>query len=200
MELEELKNKWKELDKHVKAQDEKIKELTDQVTANKVKSPLAMLRRHCLVSAIFVPFLLPFFFWIYGFVGLNSPEWQKMLLYVLTWLFVGFIFVREIYLYLDLKPINVGRETALEAMKRVIKFRKHYNGGVLIAMVMGMAMLLVMFICIGNPSFIVGGLVGAVIGGIFGAKLYRKYIDAVDEMEKTLSEWMGMMGLLVCVL
>ena len=36
--------------------------------------------------------------------------------------------------------------------------------------------------------------------GIFGAKLYRKYIDTVDEMEKTLSEWMGMMGLLVCVL
>ena len=39
MELEELKNKWKSLDKHVKAQDEKIRELTDQVTANKVKSP-----------------------------------------------------------------------------------------------------------------------------------------------------------------
>jgi hypothetical protein len=199
MELEELKNKWKELDKHVKAQDEKIKELTDQVTANKVKSPLAMLRRHCLVSAIFVPFLLPFFFWCYSVSELNCPEWQKMLLYVLTWVFVGFIFVRELYLYFELKSINVGRETALEAMKRVIKFRKHYNGGVLIALVMGMAMLLVMFSSI-DVSFAVSGTVGAVIGGIFGAKLYRKYIDAVDEMEKTLSEWMGMMGLLVCVL
>ena len=38
MELGELKNKWKELDKHVKAQDEKIRELTDQIIANKVKS------------------------------------------------------------------------------------------------------------------------------------------------------------------
>ena len=67
MELEELKNKWKELDKHVKFQDEKIRELTDQVISNKVKSPLAMLRRHCLVSVCFIPFLLPFFFWAFLF-------------------------------------------------------------------------------------------------------------------------------------
>jgi uridylate kinase len=70
---------------------------------------------------------------------------------------------------------------------------------VLIALVIGIAMLFVMFSSIG-ATFAVSGTVGAVIGGIFGVKLYRKYIDAVDEMEKTLSEWMGMMGLLVCVL
>ena len=37
MELEELKNKWKELDKHVKAQDEKIRELTERYKNDPVR-------------------------------------------------------------------------------------------------------------------------------------------------------------------
>ena len=40
MELDELKNRWKQLDNHVKSQDEKIRQLTDQVIASKVKSHL----------------------------------------------------------------------------------------------------------------------------------------------------------------
>ena len=188
MELGELKNKWKELDKHVKAQDEKIRELTDQIIANKVKSPLVMLRRHCVVAAIFVPFMLPFFFWVYNYVGLNCPEWQKMLLYALTWLFVVFTFMRELYLYFDLKPINIGRETALEALKRIIQFRKHYNRGVLIDMVIGGVLMLVMLSSF-DIAFLAGGLIGLIGGGIVGAKMYKKYIVAIDEMEQSLREW-----------
>lgn len=188
MELEELKNKWKELDKHVKFQDEKIRELTDQVISNKVKSPLAMLRRHCLVSVCFIPFLLPFFFWAYDFVGLNCPEWQKMLLYVLTWVFVVYCFAREVYFIFDLKDINVGRESALEALKRIIKFRKHYNNGVLTAAVIGCIFVLVMFGSF-NSAFFTGGIVGFIIGSIFAHKMYKKYILAINEMEQALQEW-----------
>ena len=71
MELEDLKNKWNALDNHIKVQDEKIRQLTDQVISGKVKSPLATLRRHCIIAVIFVPFMLPFFFWAYDFVGLT---------------------------------------------------------------------------------------------------------------------------------
>ena len=89
MELDELKNKWRQLDEHVKSQDEKIRQLTDQVIAGKVKSPLTTLRRHCIIAAVAVPFLLPFFFWTYSFVGLTCGETQKTLLYALTCLFAS---------------------------------------------------------------------------------------------------------------
>lgn len=188
MELDELKSKWKELDKHVNAQDEKIRELTDLVITNKVKFPLAMLRRHCLVSVCFIPFLLPFFFWAYDFVGLNCPEWQKMLLYVLTWVFVVYCFAREVYFIFDLKDINIGRESAMEALKRIIKFRKHYNNGVLIAAVIGAVFIWVM-LCSFDSVFLLGGFVGLIIGSIFANKMYKKYILAINEMEQALQEW-----------
>ena len=188
MELEELKNKWKELDNYVKSQDEKIRELSDQVISNKVKSPSAMLRRHCVISVCFIPFLLPFFFWAYGFVGLNCPEWQKMLLYMLTWAFVVYCFALEIHFIFDLKDINVGRETALQAIKRIIQFRKHYKNGVLIAAVMGGVLMLVMLSSF-NSAFLTGGIVGLIIGSIFGAKMYKKYINAINEIEQALQEW-----------
>lgn len=188
MELEELKNKWKQLDEHVKAQDDKIRELRDQVVKGKVKSPLMTLKRHCIIAAVFVPFLLPFFFWAYDFVGLNCPEWQKNLLYALTWIFVLFTFAREIYFIQELKRINVGRDTAVEALRQTILFRKHYHRGVLIDLILGMILIFVM-ICSFNKEFIYGGIVGFIIGGCIGYKMYCYYNRAIDELEAAFHEW-----------
>lgn len=188
MELDELKNKWKQLDEHVKAQDEKIRELTDSIISGKVKSPLTRLKTHCVISVIVIPFLLPFFFWTYSYMGLNCPGWQKTLLYILTWVFVVFTFVREIYFIYDLRRINVDRETAIESLKRTIKFRKHYHWGVMIDLVIGCVLLLVMM-CSFNIEFVSGGIVGCIVGGIIGSKMFRYYVRLINELESAFREW-----------
>lgn len=188
MEFEELKNKWKQLDEHVKAQDDKIRELTDQIIAGKVKSPLTVLKRHCVIAAVFVPFMLPFFFWSYSFVGLDCPEWQKILLYVLTWVFVVFTFARELYFVFDLKKINVGRDSAIESLRQTIRFRKHYHYGVLIDLVIGLVFVMVMC-CSFNREFLYGGMVGGAIGAALGYKMFKYYERTIDELESSLREW-----------
>lgn len=188
MELEELKNKWRQLDKHVKAQDEKIRELTDQVIAGKVKSPLSTLRTHSIISVIVIPLLLPFFLVIFDFLGVSCPEWHEKLLYALTWVFVVSLFIRELIFIIDLKQINVARETALESLARTIKFRKHYQWGVLIELFIGMAFVIVMMSAF-NREFLYGGILGFVIGVIFGGKLYNYYVNKIKELETALNEW-----------
>lgn len=188
MELNELKNKWKALDEHVKAQDKRITQLTDQIISGKVKSPLDTLRRHCIIAAIFVPFMLPFFFWAYDFVGLTCGESQKQLLYVLTWLFVGFTFVREVYFVIDLKGINISKATAIESLQRTIKFRKHYKWGVTIDLFIGIAFIATAFASM-NEEFMYGGIVGGIIGSVVGAKMYRFYNRTINKLESALSEW-----------
>ncbi len=188
MELDELKNKWKQLDDHIKSQDEKIQRLTDQVIAGKVKSPLTTLRRHCLIGAIFVPFMLPFFFWAYSFVGLTCGESQKLLLYTLTWIFVGFTFVRELYFVFELKKINMSKASAIESLKRTIKFRQHYKWGVTIDLFIGIAFLIVVFASM-NEQFMYGGIIGGVIGGVVGAKMWRFYNRTINNLESALREW-----------
>ena len=188
MELEDLKNKWNALDNHIKVQDEKIRQLTDQVISGKVKSPLATLRRHCIIAVIFVPFMLPFFFWAYDFVGLTCEEWHKELLYDLTLLFVGFTFIREIFFVLELKKINVSKDSAIEALKRTLKFRQHYKLGVLIDLFIGIAFLLTAFTAM-NQQFAIGGIVGGIIGGIVGAKMWRFYNRTINDLESALREW-----------
>lgn len=188
MELEELKNKWKQLDEHVKAQDDKIRELTDRIMAGKVKSPLMLLRRHCIIAAIFVPFMLPFFFCVFYFIGLECAVWQRVLLYILTWAFVLFTFARELYFINDLKHINIGRETALESLKRTIRFRKHFHWWLVADAILGFIFLTTFISCIGF-KYIVGGAVGGVIGGMIGYRIYRKEIHAINDLEIALREW-----------
>lgn len=188
MELEELKDKWKQLDEHVKIQDEKIHKLINLVAENKVKSPLATMKRHCIIAVIFVPLMLPYFFWMYDFVGLECAEWQKILLYVLTWVFIVFTFVREIYFIIDLKRINVGEDTAVEALRRVVQFRKHYHWGVVIDLILGISLYIVMA-CSFNEALIIPGLIGVLVGGIVGCKIYRYYERIINEMETALHDW-----------
>ena len=188
MELDELKNRWKQLDNHVKSQDEKIRQLTDQVIAGKVKSPLTTLRRHCIIAAVAVPFLLPFFFWTYSFVGLTCGETQKTLLYALTCLFVSFIFFRELFFVIELKKINVSKTSAIESLKRTIRFRQQYKWGVVIGLFLGIAFLMVDFASM-NEQFMYGGIVGGVIGGIVGAKMWRFYNRTINNLESALREW-----------
>lgn len=188
MELDELKNKWKQLDNHIKSQDEKIRQLTDQVIAGKVKSPLTTLRRHCIIAAIFVPFLLPFFFWSYDFVGLTCSESQKMLLHILTYLFVGFIYFRELFYVIELKKINVSKTSAIESLKRTIRFRQQYKWGVIIGLFLGIAFLIVDFASM-NEQFMYGGIIGGVIGGFVGAKMWRFYNRTINDLESALREW-----------
>lgn len=188
MELEELKTKWKQLDEHVKAQDEKIRELTDSIIEGKAKSPLTALKRHCIVAAIFVPFLLPFFFWTYDFIGLNCPGWHKILLHILTWLFVGFTFVRELYFIYDLKRINISRETATSALRNTIRFRKHFYYGLIIDAILGIVFLSVLW-CSIDSRFIFSGIVGGIVGGLIGMKMFRYYVRTIDTLETALREW-----------
>lgn len=188
MELEELKNKWKQLDEHVKIQDDKIRELTDQIVAGKVKSPLMLLRRHCIIAAIFVPFMLPFFFGAYYFIGLECTEWLRILLYILTSAFVLFTFAREMYFIYDLKHINIGRETALESIKRTIRFRKHFHWWLVADAILGFVFIAVFIACIGFKH-ILGASIGGLIGGTIGYMIYRKEIRAISDLESALSEW-----------
>lgn len=188
MELDELKNKWKALDEHIKSQDNKIQHLTDQIIAGKVKSPLDTLRRHCIIAAIFVPFMLSFFFWTYDFVGLTCGESQKLLLYTLTWLFVGFTFVREVYFIFDLKDINISKATAVESLQQTIRFRKHYKWGVTIDLIIGIVFLAVVFTSM-NQMFMFGGIVGGIIGSLVGIKMYRFYNRTINNLESALREW-----------
>lgn len=188
MELDELKNKWKQLDNHIKSQDEKIRQLTDQVIAGKVKTPLTTLRRHCIIAAVAVPFMLPFFFWAYNFVGLTCGETQKMLLYALTCLFVSFIYFRELFFVIELKKINVSKSSAIESLKRTIRFRQQYKWGVIIGIFLGIAFLMVAFASM-NQEFIIGGIVGGVIGGGLGAKMWRFYNRTINDLESALREW-----------
>ncbi len=188
MELDELKNKWKQLDEHIKVQDVKIKELTDQIMQGKVKSPLETLKRHCIISAILVPFLLPFFFFAYDFVGLNCPNWQKILLHTLTIVFVVFTFLRELWFIYDLKHINISKKSAVESLKQAIKFRKHYHWGVTIDIIIGLIFIIVIMYSFNN-ELILGGIIGLIIGSIIGYKMYRYYIHTIDELETALLEW-----------
>ncbi len=188
MELEELKNRWKNLDNHIKEQDKKIKQLTDQIIAGKVKSPLQTLRIHCIISAIIVPFLLPFFFWAYNFVGLTCADWQKSLLYALTLLFVGFSFARELYFIYDLSKIDICKDTVIESLRHTIKFRRHYKWGVFIDLIIGIAFIIVAFSAL-NKEFMYGGIVGGIFGGFLGAKLYRFYNRTINALESALLEW-----------
>lgn len=188
MELEELKNRWKNLDNHIKEQDKKIKQLTDQIIAGKVKSPLQTLRIHCIIAAIIVPFLLPFFFWAYNFDGLTCADWQKSLLYALTLLFVGFTFARELYFIYDLSKINICKDTAIESLRRTIKFRHHYKWGVLIGLIIGITLIIVVFSSL-NKEFMYGGIIGIIFGGFFGAKLYCFYNRTINSLESALLEW-----------
>lgn len=188
MELEELKNKWKQLDEHVKAKDDKIRELTDRIMAGKVKSPLMLLRRHCIIAAIFIPFLLPFFFGAFYFIGLECAEWQRTLLYILAWAFVLFSFARELYFINDLKHINIGRETALESLKRTIRFRKHFHWWLVADVILGFMFIATFISCIGLKH-IVGGAIGGVIGGMIGYRIYRKEVHAINDLESALREW-----------
>jgi hypothetical protein len=188
MELDELKNRWKQLDNHVKSQDEKIRQLTDQVIAGKVKSPLTTLRRHCIIAAVAVPFLLPFFFWTYSFVGLTCGETQKTLLYALTYLFVSFIFFRELFFVIELKKINVSKTSAIESLKRTIRFRQQYKWGVVIGLFLGIAFLMVDFASM-NQEFMIGGIFGGIIGGFLGAKMWRFYNRTINDLESALREW-----------
>ena len=188
MELDELKNKWKQLDDHVKSQDEKIRQLTDQVISGKVKSPLNTLRRHCIIAAIFVPFMAPFFLWAYDFVGLTCGDTQKMLLYALTLLFVGFTYFRELFFVIELKKIDVNKASAIESLKRTLRFRQYYKWGVIIDLFIGIAFLLVAFASM-NEQFMYGGIVGGFIGGIGGAKMWKFYNRTINDLESALHEW-----------
>ena len=188
MELDELKNKWKQLDNHVKSQDEKIRQLTDQVIAGKVKSPLTTLRRHCIIAAFFVPFLAPFFFWAFNFVGLTCGESQKILLYALTLLFVVFTYFREIFFVIELKKINVSKDSAIESLKRTIRFRQQYKWGVTIDLLIGIAFITVAFASL-NQEFMMGGIIGGIIGGLVGAKMWRFYNRTINDLESALREW-----------
>ncbi|MBQ7942237.1 MAG: hypothetical protein IJ328_07535 [Muribaculaceae bacterium] len=188
MDLDELKNKWKQLDEHVKAQDDKIRELTDQVMAGKAKSPLKRLKRHCLIGAVLVPLMLPYFLWCYEFIGLECSEWMEKTLYVMTWVFIMFTWVREIYLYMDLSRINVSRVTVVEALRGTIRFRKHYHYGVLIDLILGMITIVLMLLCF-NKNLMIGGMIGGLIGGAIGFKLFRYYERKIDELESSLKEW-----------
>ena len=188
MELDELKNRWKQLDNHVKSQDEKIRQLTDQVIASKVKSPLNTLRQHCIIAAVVVPFLLPFFFWAYDYVGLTCPEWQKTILYALTILFIGFTLVRELYFIYDLSKIDICKDSAIESLQRTIKFRRHYKWGVLIDLIIGIAFITVAFSAL-NKEFMYGVFIGGIVGGFIGTKLYRFYNRTINDLESALVEW-----------
>ena len=188
MELEDLKNKWNALDNHVKVQDEKIRQLTDQIIAGKVESPLATLRRHCIIAAVFVPFMLPFFFWAYSFVGLTCGEDQKTLLYILTCLFVGFTYFRELFFVFELKKIDVNKTSAIESLKRTLKFRQYYKWGVIIDIYIGIAFLVVAFASM-NQEFMMGGIVGGIIGGLIGIKMWKFYNRTINDLESALREW-----------
>lgn len=190
MEIDDIKNKWRQLDEHVKVQDEKIRELTDAVVAGKVKSPLHTLRRHCLFGVVLVPLLLPFFFWAYSFVGLQGTESEKMLLRVMTVVFVAFTWIREIVLYVVLGRINVSRDSVLTSLRETIRFRKLYHYGVSIDLVLGLITLMLMFYCM-NTAFIVGGIVGGIFGGAIGVRMYRYYKRKINELESSLLEWDG---------
>lgn len=188
MELEELKNKWRQLDKHVKAQDEKIRELTDQVMSGKVRTKLNTLLRHCRISVVVIPFLLPLFVMCYNFVGFDCPEWHRIFLYVVSVVFVLFVFIRELWFIYDLKQINVSRDSALVALNNTVRFRKHYQWGVLVAMILAVVLLASMLSAF-NSVFQVGCIVGIVVGGIVGFRLYRYYKKIIDELETALREW-----------
>ena len=188
MEIDDIRNKWRQLDEHVKVQDEKIRELTDAVVAGKVKSPLSTLRRHCLLGIVLEPLMLPFFFWAYSFVGLQGTDSVKMLLRVMTIVFIGFTWIREIVLYVVLGRINVSRDSVLTSLRETIRFRKLYHYGVSIDLVLGLITVMLMFYCM-NTAFIVGGIMGGVLGGIVGARLYRYYKRKIDELESSLQEW-----------
>ena len=128
------------------------------------------------------------FLGIFDFLGVSCPEWHEKLLYVLTWVFVISLFIRELIFIIDLKQINVARETALESLARTIKFRKHYQWGVLIELFIGMAFVIVMMSAF-NREFLYGGILGLVIGAIFGGKLYNYYVNKIKELETALNEW-----------
>jgi uncharacterized membrane protein len=101
---------------------------------------------------------------------------------------VSFIYFREIHYVIELKKINVSKASAIESLKRIIRFRQQYKWGVIIGVFLGIAFLMVAFASM-NQEFMIGGIAGGIIGGALGAKMWRFYNRTINDLESALREW-----------
>ena len=89
---------------------------------------------------------------------------------------------------IELKKINVSKDSAIESLKRTIRFRQQYKWGVTIDLLIGIAFITVAFASL-NQEFMMGGIIGGIIGGLVGAKMWRFYNRTINDLESALREW-----------
>lgn len=187
MELEDLKQSWKQMDERLSTLDIENKELTRQVMNQKISTVRDKLKRKFMLGLAIV-LMLPSMIHLNERVIGNSFS-------NFTWIALSILFItmaiRQIVWLRDLRGIDCLTQTVQEACVAEVRLRKHIKVGVGIGLLLVTPFFISFFLDLqqwGNVYVLTGASCGAVVGGVFGFFKLRKLMKDVDRLNHTLNE------------
>lgn len=187
MELEELKQNWKQMDEHLSALKMENKELTRQVMNQKITTVCDKLKRKFmlgLVIVLMIPNLIHLNERVIG-NSFNDSTWIALAVLCMA------MVIRQIIWLRDLRGIDCLKQTVKEACVAEVKLRKHIKAGVGTCLLLVIPFFIFFFLDLqqwGNEPVMIGAACGLVLGLALGFYKLRKLFKDIDRLNRTLNE------------
>lgn len=189
MELEELRQSWRELDARLHTADEKIRRMARAAAQGRIDTSRRRIRRS-VRRPLFLVWLLPLL--IFNFCRIL--DWHpEPLFYILFGLFLLVILATHIDLLMLLDAIDPVRQTAREAYAGTLRFRRR----LLRSVILKGALAVPVIVWIGlsfDPGTglytyaLTGFWTGVAVGGAIGIHRLLHLCDEIGQIQRTLHE------------
>ena len=191
MELDDLKNKWRELDGRLDCADVKIDRLTAEVAAGKfipAKQRLARMLRMQLLLLAFLP--LPFS----NILRYADNAGSDIAVQVLLGLFILAMLGRQVFLIVRLAGIDPVKQSVRDACAAVVRFRSCFLVGVGIGIVLGVPFIVAFGIYASKfttPYVLYGFWVGLAVGVPLGVRVFLRMRNEINALRAALQDTEG---------
>ena len=191
MELDDLKNKWRELGDRLDCADVKIDRLTAEVAAGKfipAKQRLARMLRMQLLLLAFLP--LPFS----NILRYADNAGSDIAVQVLLGLFILAMLGRQVFLIVRLAGIDPVKQSVREACAAVVRFRSCFLVGVVIGIALGVPFLVAFGIYASKfttPYVLYGFWAGLAVGVPLGVRIFLRMRSEINALRAALQDTEG---------
>lgn len=186
MELDELKNRWQELDERLNAMDGKVRSMTADAAAGRIFSSRKRLER-IIRMPLFVICFLPLV--VSGLI--RETNWHPGGAFIACFvLFLVAVAVNHVVLLAILRGLDAEKMTVREAYACSLRLRKHFIGGVMVKMLLAAPVLVLFGIALSNTGTyaIWGFWSGLALGSVLGVRVFLKASGEVGAIQRALEE------------
>lgn len=187
MELDDLKTRWHELDKHLEKTGVQTDRLAAEVISGKFTSAKQRLVRITRLG-IFILMTLPLS--LMNILHTHGTSLGATAL-ILSAFFILTMLIRQIVLLVLLGQIKPEKQSVRETCAAVLKFRRWFLIGVVIGIGAGVPLLVILGIEVNQmttPYVLYGFITGLLIGLPLAIRIFRRIQGEIDVLRRTLQD------------